>query len=60
MQTADHVVEAPAPTGDDAQLLDVMDTIPQEGHHFVVLHIIGKLSPVRRQISNGLPGDSGE
>lgn len=34
MQTADHVVEVPAPTGDDAQLLDVMDTIPQEGHHF--------------------------
>nr|WP_302520414.1 sulfatase-like hydrolase/transferase [uncultured Allisonella sp.] len=41
MQTADHVVEVPAPTGDDAQLLDVMDTIPQEGHHFVVLHIMG-------------------
>lgn len=41
MQTADHVVEVLAPTGDDAQLLDVMDTIPQEGHHFVVLHIMG-------------------
>lgn len=41
MHTADNVVEVPAPAGDDAQLLDVMDTIPETGHHLVILHIMG-------------------
>ncbi len=41
METADEVVEVPAPTGDDAQLLDVMDKIPKEGHHLIILHIMG-------------------
>lgn len=41
MNSADKVVEVPALTGDDAQLLDVMDTIPEEGNHLVILHIMG-------------------
>lgn len=61
MQTADHVVEVPAPTGDDAQLLDVMDKIPEEGYHFVVLHIMGSHLRYGDRVPTGfpvIPGDN--
>lgn len=61
METADEVVEVPAPTGDDAQLLDVMDKIPEEGYHFVVLHIMGSHLRYGDRVPTGfpvIPGDN--
>ena len=61
METADEVVEVPAPTGDDAQLLDVMDKIPEDGHHFVVLHIMGSHLRYGDRVPTGfpvIPGDN--
>lgn len=55
METADEVVEVPAPTGDDAQLLDVMDKIPEDGHHFVVLHIMGSHLRYGDRVPTGFP-----
>ena len=40
-EAADHLMWTKARQGDDAQILDLLDKIPDKGNHFIVIHLMG-------------------
>lgn len=52
---ADHELWTSPSMGDDSKLLDFLKEVPQEGNHFIILHIMGSHSRYLERVPKDFP-----